>query len=170
MNQTILRRLVVVCLLSLGLNDCRVGCSRASAGDVAAAPRSKPTVRIAAAQPRNRTIDFRLKHLSDPRAKAVLAAAAQKANWDKRPSPKPNATATEVVTGRGVGLGVRNGTYVATIAEVEVNRKTGAARVKRFVCAHDCGLIVNPDGLRGVIDANLMHSMSRAMKEEVTFD
>jgi len=61
MNQTILRRLVVVCLLSLGLNDCRVGCSRASAGDVAAAPRSKPTVRIAAAQPRNRTIDFRLK-------------------------------------------------------------------------------------------------------------
>ncbi|MFI5460584.1 MAG: hypothetical protein ACHRXM_34655, partial [Isosphaerales bacterium] len=61
MNQTILRGLVVVCLLSLGLNDCRLGCSRASAGDVPAVPRSKPTVRIAAAQPRNRTIDFRLK-------------------------------------------------------------------------------------------------------------
>jgi CO/xanthine dehydrogenase Mo-binding subunit len=51
-----------------------------------------------------------------------------------------------------------------------VNRTTGATRVKRFVCAHDCGLIVNPDGLRGTIAANLMHSMSRAMKEEVKFD
>jgi CO/xanthine dehydrogenase Mo-binding subunit len=115
-------------------------------------------------------IEFRLKHISDPRAKAVLTAAAEKANWDKRPSPKPNAAAAEVVTGRGVGLGVRNGTYVATIAEVEVNRKTGATHVKRLVCAHDCGLIINPDGLRGVIGANLMHSMSRAIKEEVKFD
>jgi nicotinate dehydrogenase subunit B len=115
-------------------------------------------------------IEFRLKHISDPRAKAVLAAAAEKAGWDKRPSPKPNATAAELVTGRGVGLGVRNGTYVATIAEVEVNRKTGAMHVKRLVCAHDCGLIINPDGLRGVIGANLMHSMSRAIKEEVKFD
>jgi len=115
-------------------------------------------------------IEFRLKHLSDPRAKAVLAAAAEKAGWDSRPSPKKSVGAGELLTGRGVGLGVRNGTYVATIAEVEVNRGTGAARVKRFVCAHDCGLIVNPDGLRGVIAANLMHSMSRAMKEEVKFD
>ncbi len=115
-------------------------------------------------------IEFRLKHLGDPRAKAVLAAAAEKANWDRRPSPKVKKTAAEVVTGRGVGLGVRNGTYVATIAEVEVNQRTGAARVKRFVCAHDCGLVVNPDGLRGVIGANLMHSMSRATKEEVKFD
>jgi len=114
-------------------------------------------------------IEFRLKHISDPRAKAVLTAAAEKANWEKRPSPKPNATG-DVVTGRGVGLGVRNGTYVATIAEVEVNRKTGAMHVKRLVCAHDCGLIINPDGLRGVIGANLMHSLSRAIKEEVKFD
>ena len=96
-------------------------------------------------------IEFRMKHLNDPRAKAVLTAAAEKAGWDRRPSPKKNAGAGELVTGRGVGLGVRNGTYVATIAEVEVNRGTGAVRVKRFVCAHDCGLIVNPDGLRGVI-------------------
>ena len=115
-------------------------------------------------------IEFRMKHLSDPRAKAVLTAAAEKAGWDRRPSPKTNANGGEVVTGRGVGLGARNGTYVATIAEVEVNRKTGAVRVKRFVCAHDCGIVVNPDGLRGTIAANLMHSMSRAMKEEVKFD
>ena len=116
-------------------------------------------------------IEFRLKYVSDPRGKAVLAAAAEKAGWDSRSSPKKNGSSTaEVVTGRGVGLGVRNGTYVATIAEVEVNRKTGVVRVKRFVCAHDCGLIINPDGLRGVIGANLMQSMSRALKEEVKFD
>lgn len=115
-------------------------------------------------------IEFRIKHLNDPRAKAVLTAAAEKAGWDRRPSPKPGSGSGEVVTGRGVGLGIRNGTYVATIAEVEVNRATGALRVKRFVCAHDCGLIVNPDGLRGAISANLIHSMSRATKEEVKFD
>jgi len=114
-------------------------------------------------------VEFRMKHLTDPRGKAVLQAAAQKAGWDTRPSPKPNNTG-EVVTGRGVGLGVRNGTYVATIAEVEVNRGTGALRVKKFVCAHDCGLIINPDGLKGTISANLMHSMSRATKEEVKFN
>ncbi len=114
-------------------------------------------------------IEFRMRHLSDPRAKAVLEAAAQKAGWERRPSPKPASGSGEVVTGRGVGIGVRNGTYVATIAEVEVNRSTGALHVKRFVCAHDCGLIINPDGLKGTISANLMHSMSRATKEEVKF-
>jgi len=115
-------------------------------------------------------IEFRLAHIADPRARAVLAAAAKKAGWDRRPSPKKNGNASDVLAGRGIGLGVRAGTYVATVAEVEVNRRTGALHVKRFVCAHDCGLIVNPDGLRGVIAANLIHSMSRSIKEEVKFD
>jgi len=115
-------------------------------------------------------IEFRLKHLDNPRAKAVLTAAAEKAGWDRRPSPKSGKTAGDVLTGRGVGLSTRGGTYVGTIAEVEVNRRTGAARVTRFVCAHDCGLIINPEALRGTIAANLIQSMSRGMKEEVTFD
>jgi CO/xanthine dehydrogenase Mo-binding subunit len=115
-------------------------------------------------------IEFRMRHLDNARAKAVLTAAAEKAGWDRRSSPKQNKAAGDVVTGRGVGLSTRGGTYVATIAEVEVNRRTGAARVTRFVCAHDCGLIINPDALRGTIAANLVQSMSRAMKEEVTFD
>ena len=72
--------------------------------------------------------------------------------------------------GRGIGLSTRNGTYVGTVAEVDVNRKTGAVRVTRFVCAHDCGLIINPEALRTTIEANLMQSISRALKEEVTFD
>jgi nicotinate dehydrogenase subunit B len=59
---------------------------------------------------------------------------------------------------------------VATVAEVEVDRPSGAVRVKRLVCAHDCGLIVNPDALRGTIQANLVQSLGRALKEEVTFD
>jgi CO/xanthine dehydrogenase Mo-binding subunit len=116
------------------------------------------------------SIEFRLKYLDDPRAKAVLTAVAAHAGWDHRPSPKKLAGKPEAVTGRGIALGTRNKTYVATIAEVEVNRRNGAIRVKRLVCAHDCGLIVNPDGLRGVIAANLIQSLSRSLKEEVTFD
>ena len=115
-------------------------------------------------------VEFRIKHLSEPRAKAVLAAAAEKAGWDKRPSPKKSTTSGDIATGRGIGLSTRNGTYVGTVAEVEVNRRTGEVRVTRFVCAHDCGLIINPDALRSTIAANLVQSLSRATKEEVTFD
>jgi len=115
-------------------------------------------------------IEFRFKHLGEPRAKAVLMAAAQKAGWDTRTSPKKGATGGDIATGRGVGLSTRNGTYVGTVAEVEVNRRTGAVRVTRFVCAHDCGLIINPEALRTTIEANLIQSLGRSLKEEVTFD
>jgi nicotinate dehydrogenase subunit B len=115
-------------------------------------------------------IEFRLKHLEESRAKAVLAAVSQKAGWDTRPSPKKSASSGDIATGRGVGLSTRNGTYVATVAEVEVNRKSGAVRVTRFVCAHDCGLIINPEALRTTIEANLIQSLGRGLKEEVTFD
>ena len=114
-------------------------------------------------------IEFRLKHLEEPRAKAVLTAVAQKAGWGTRTSPKKSASG-DFATGRGVGLSTRNGTYVGTIAEVEVDRKTGAVRVTRFVCAHDCGLIINPEALRTTIEANLIQSLGRSLKEEVTFD
>lgn len=115
-------------------------------------------------------VEFRLKHLEDPRAKAVLSAAAEKAGWDHRASPKANAGPGDIASGRGIALGLRNGTYVCTVAEVEVYRGTGAVRVTRFVTAHDCGLVINPDGLRGTIAANLVQSLGRSMKEEVTFD
>lgn len=115
-------------------------------------------------------IEFRLKYLSDARARAVLTAAAEKARWESRPSPKRNTGTADTVTGRGIALAIRNGTYVGTIAEVEVNRRTGAVRVTRFVCAHDCGLIVNPDGLRTAISGNLVQSLSRSLKEELTFN
>jgi nicotinate dehydrogenase subunit B len=115
-------------------------------------------------------IEFRLRHIEDARAKAVLAAVAGRAKWERRPSPKRSAAAGNVLTGRGVALALRGGTYVATVAEVEVDRRSGVVRVQRLVCAHDCGLIVNPDALRGTIQANLIQSLGRALKEEVTFD
>ena len=58
----------------------------------------------------------------------------------------------------------------AEIAEVDVNRRTGHVRVKRFVCAHDCGLVVNPEALRRTIECGMLHSLSRALHEEVSFD
>lgn len=115
-------------------------------------------------------IEFRLKYLTDPRAKAVLSAAAERAGWDRRPSPKNLPASGDLAAGRGVALCTRGRTYVATVAEVEIHRPSGAIRVKRLACAHDCGLIVNPDGLRGVIAANLVQSLSRTLKEEVTFN
>ena len=59
---------------------------------------------------------------------------------------------------------------VAQIAEVEVNRRTGRVWVKRFVCAHDCGLVINPEALRRTIECGMLHSLSRALHEEVRFD
>jgi nicotinate dehydrogenase subunit B len=114
-------------------------------------------------------LELRLKHIDEPRAKAALTAAAEKAGWDKRVSPKKNITG-DVVTGRGIALGTRNGTYVGTIADVQVNRKTGEVKVTRLVCSHDCGLIVNPDALKSTIAANLVQSLGRTTKEEVRFD
>jgi len=112
---------------------------------------------------------LRLKHIEEPRAKYALQAAADKYGWDTRVSPKPK-TADHLVTGRGIALGVRNGTYVGTIAEVEVNRASGVVKVTRLVCSHDCGLIVNPDALKSTIAANLIQSLGRTTKEEVMFD
>ncbi len=115
-------------------------------------------------------VEFRLANLDDARTKAVIKIAAEKFGWDKRTSPMKKAAAGDMVKGRGIAIGDRGGTRVATIAEVEVNRRTGVARVTRLVCAHDCGLIVNPASLQGTIEANLIQSTSRSLFEEVMFD
>jgi nicotinate dehydrogenase subunit B len=99
----------------------------------------------------------------------VIKAAAEKFGWDPRPSPRRTGTAG-ILTGRGIAYAFRNQTVVAEIAEVEVNRKTGRVWVKRFVCAHDCGLVINPEALRRTIEGGLLHSLSRALHEEATFD
>jgi CO/xanthine dehydrogenase Mo-binding subunit len=115
-------------------------------------------------------IQFRLRYIDDDRLRVVLAKAAEAYGWDSRPSPRRPSSSADTVTGRGVAIALRGGTRVATITEVEVNSRTGAIRVKRLVCVHDCGLIINPEALRGTIAANLMQSLSRALREEVAFD
>jgi CO/xanthine dehydrogenase Mo-binding subunit len=103
------------------------------------------------------------------RSIAVIEAAAEEYGWDTRPSPGSVGNG-DILTGRGIAYCYRSSTIVAEIAEVEVNRTTGHVWVKRIVCAHDCGLVVNPDGLRNTIEGNLLHGMSRALVEEVAFD
>jgi CO/xanthine dehydrogenase Mo-binding subunit len=124
-------------------------------------------------------LDFRLKLLNRSttddnafrraRSLAVLKAAAQTYGWDPRPSPKPRGTGN-ILTGRGIAYTYRSQTVVAEIAEVEVNRQTGHVFVKRMVCAHDCGLVINPEGLKRTVEGGMLHSLSRALHEEVQFD
>jgi nicotinate dehydrogenase subunit B len=103
------------------------------------------------------------------RSIAVIEAAAETYGWDTRPSPRP-VDSGDILSGRGISYCYRSSTIVAEIAEVEVNRETGHVWVKRLVCAHDCGLVINPDGLTGTIEGNLLHGLSRALHEEVAFD
>jgi CO/xanthine dehydrogenase Mo-binding subunit len=103
------------------------------------------------------------------RSIAVVKAVAEAYGWTPRPSPAPRQTG-DILTGRGIAYAYRNQTVVAQIAEVEVNRRTGRVWVKRFVCAHDCGLIVNPEGLRRTIECGMLYALSRALHEEVRFD
>jgi len=114
-------------------------------------------------------LELRLKYLDDPRAHELLERLADVSNWRDRPKPDRS---TEAVTGRGLAYVkyelVR--TYVGAVAEVQVNRKTGEIAVVRFHVVHDCGQIINPDGLRNQIEGNIIQTVSRTLKEEVTFD
>jgi len=123
--------------------------------------------------------EFRLKMLMASTAEddgfrrsrsiAVLKSVAETYGWDRRPSPKPIGTG-KILTGQGISYAFRNQTVVAQIAEVEVNRETGHVWAKRLVCAHDCGLVVNPQSLRHTIEGAMLHGLSRALHEEVQFD
>ncbi len=103
------------------------------------------------------------------RSIAALKSAAETYGWDRRPSPKGRGTG-EILTGRGIAYAFRGQTIAAEIAEVEVNRRTGHVWVKRLVCAHDCGLMINPQSLRHTVECAMLHSVSRALHEEVQFD
>jgi len=103
------------------------------------------------------------------RSIAVVKAAAAQYKWDPRPSPQRVGSGV-TLTGRGFAYSFRGQTIVAEIADVEVNRRTGRVWVKRLVCAHDCGLVINPEALRRTVEGALLHSVSRALFEEVQFD
>jgi CO/xanthine dehydrogenase Mo-binding subunit len=74
------------------------------------------------------------------------------------------------LTGRGIAYAQRSGAVVAIVAEVEIDRGTGKVWARRFTVAHDCGLIINPDGLRRCIEGNVVQGTSQALSEEVAFD
>ena len=116
-------------------------------------------------------IEFRMKYLDDKRGLEVLERLAALAKWEKRPSPQKSASG-DVVKGRGMSYVkyelVR--TYVGAVAEVEVNRATGVIRVPNFYLAHDCGQIINPDGLKNQLDGNVIQTVSRTLIEELKFD
>ncbi len=104
------------------------------------------------------------------RSIACVKAAAQAYGWKPRPAGQSRTAKGDILTGRGIAYSFRSQTVAAEIAEVEVNRRTGRVWVKRLVCAHDCGLVINPEGTRRTVEAAMLHSLSRALHEEVTFD
>jgi CO/xanthine dehydrogenase Mo-binding subunit len=114
-------------------------------------------------------VEFRLRHVKHPRDIAVLKAAAERAGWEQRPSPRQGQTGPKV-TGRGIAYAQRNGSRVAVVAEVDVNRDTGKIFARKFTVAHDCGQIINPMGLRHTIEGNIVQGLSRTIYEEVNFD
>ena len=91
----------------------------------------------------------------------MVEAAAAKFGWTPKPAP----------SGRGVGvaLGMYSGTYVATFAEVAVDKASGRVQVKRVVCAQEMGLIVNPDGARQQIEGCITMGLGYPLTEEVHF-
>jgi len=137
------------------------------------------TDEIAAAQGVD-AVEFRLKRLSDPRAIDAITRTASAFKWDTRPSPNPRAKqgpstslgTSNVLVGRGIAYmrykQMEN--YVAMAMEVAVNPATGHIQVRRVTCAHDCGMVVNPDGLRNQVEGCIVQTLSRALHEEVQFD
>ncbi len=114
-------------------------------------------------------VEFRLRHLPDQRSAAVVKAATEKAGWQTRVSASQVATG-DMMAGRGIAFSQRGHTLVAVIVELTVQRSTGQVQPTRYVVAHECGLIINPDGLRRTIEGNIIHATSRSLHEEVTFD
>lgn len=119
-------------------------------------------------------LQWRLDYLPDPRARAVLEDVARLSNWNVRTSKaiRRKGDPRDVVRGRGLAF-VRydnDRTYVATVLELAVNRKTGQIRVTDIWCSHDCGQIINPDGTRNQIEGGIIQTVSRVLMEELKFD
>jgi nicotinate dehydrogenase subunit B len=116
-------------------------------------------------------LEFRVKLLDDKRGLELLNRLAALAKWEKRPSPQKSASGN-VVKGRGISYVkyelVR--TYIGAVAEVEVDRGTGVIKVAKFTVVHDCGQIINPDGLKNQIEGSVIQTVSRTLVEEVKFD
>lgn len=105
---------------------------------------------------------FRLKNIADPRLQAAFETAAQSFGWGKQP-----VTSTR---GFGIAGGYEKGGYLATCAEVAIDRKNGGVRITRVVQSFDCGAVINPDGLRNQISGAIVQGIGGAMFEAVHFE
>ncbi len=106
-------------------------------------------------------VEFRLKNLKDERMRRVLQAAAEKFGWSAAKAPSGR--------GYGVACGIDVGTYVAHMAEVEVDKETGNVQVKRVVCAQEMGLCINPEGARLQVEGCIVMGLGYALSEEIRF-
>jgi nicotinate dehydrogenase subunit B len=113
-------------------------------------------------------LEFRRRNISDPRWLAVLDAVANAARWTPRAAASAGVRGN-IVTGRGVGLGTHMTSYGAAIADVRVDRSTGAVVATHLYGALDAGLVVNPAAVENQISGQLVQAASRLLKEEVTF-
>jgi len=114
-------------------------------------------------------VAFRRRNIGDERWLGVLEAAVKAANWSPRVMGS-EAQSGDVVRGRGVALGTHHVSYGAAVAEIEVNRKTGVIVAKKLYGAMDCGLTVNPALVENQMVGQMIQSVSRILKEEVSFD
>jgi isoquinoline 1-oxidoreductase len=116
---------------------------------------------LMAAKARTDPLEFRLNNTSDMRMRAVLQAAAAGFGWKQAAAP----------SGRGYGIacGIDAGTYVALIAEVRVDKATGAVQVKRIVCAQDMGQVINPDGAKMQMEGCITMGLGYALSETLRF-
>ncbi|HEX6450316.1 MAG TPA: molybdopterin cofactor-binding domain-containing protein [Trebonia sp.] len=116
-------------------------------------------------------LQFRLQHLTDPRAVAVLQAAAKAGNWESRPSPRMDAsTSNGTVTGQGISFVLRDGTYAAGVVKLEVTPATGKVLLTEVTVAQDQGQIINPQAIEHQITSCVLQTASRTLHEEVKFD
>ncbi len=139
-------------------------------GDLARVFASESTIDEIAADQRMDPVQFRLRYLtSDKRISDILIATTKKAGWTDHVSRSTPSTGNKVA-GRGVAVANRANTMTAAVTEIEVDKTTGEVTVKKITLGHDCGLIVNPDGLKNQIEGNILQAVSRALLEEVLFD
>ena len=150
---------------------CRRTCARPARSPTCSRWKASPT----RSPPRPASIPLAFR--SQPAHRSARHRGARRApptmfGWQPRPSPNPQARQGGLLVGRGFAYMryKQAENYVAMAMEVAVDPASGAIGVRRVVCAHDCGLIVNPDALRNQIEGCIVQTLSRALHEEVTFD
>jgi nicotinate dehydrogenase subunit B len=116
---------------------------------------------VMAAKAKMDPVEFRLKNLKNERAIRTLKAAAEKFGW--KPAPAPSGR------GLGVAVGIDSDTFVAEIAEVQVDKRTGRIQVKRVVCAQDMGLVINPEGATIQVEGCITMGLGYTLTEDIHF-